>query len=411
VGRSALECSRYIRGVEASPAILRGRPRVLAFAGVFASVLCCFSAIGAVLPILPRYVHGPLGSGDVAVGVVVGVFAITAVVGRPIGGRLADSRGRRIVVIWGMLASALGGVLYLLPAGIGGLVLARLVLGVGDGWVFTAGATWIVDLAPANRRGQAIGIFGLSIWGGLATGPVLGEALYSAGGYDLVWGFAAVAPLVGAVLARRVGDPHVPITPAARGERGPLLPREVRMPGLALALANIGYGTVAGFLVLALSDRGIGHGAAAFTAFAAAVVVSRLILGRLPDRVGPQATASGAFVAEAAGLVLIGSAHAWWQAGLGAVVMGTGFSLLFPSVALIVMDRTGDAARGTAMGALTAFFDVGVGLGAPLAGAVAALAGYPAAFYVAAACAGAGALLGLTRPVAHVAHEAPATPA
>jgi len=397
--------------VEATHAIMRARPRVVAFVGIFASVLCCFAAIGAVLPILPRYVHGPLDSGDVAVGVVVGAFAFTAVIGRPIAGRLSDARGRRIIVIWGMLLSALGGALYLLPLGVPGLIFARLVLGVGDGWVFTAGATWIVDLAPPERRGQAIGIFGLSIWGGLAAGPVLGEALYGAGGYDLVWGFAAVAPLLGALLARRVPDPHVPLAPAPRHERGPLLPREVRLPGFALALANVGYGTVAGFLVLHLAHRGIGHGAAAFTAFACAVVLARLALGRLPDRIGPQRTATGAFVAETVGLVLIGAAQSWWMAGAGAVVMGAGFSLLFPSLALLVMDRTGDEARGTAMGAFTAFFDVGVGLGAPLAGAVAAVGGYPVAFYVAAGCAVSGALLGLARPARHTPHQVPATPA
>src|SRR4051812_6647717 len=144
----------------------------MAFAGVFTSVLCCFIAIGAVLPILPRYVHGPLASGDVAVGIVVGAFAFTAVIGRPVAGHLADARGRRIIVVCGMLLSALGGALYFLPLDVPGLVLARLVLGIGDGWVFTAAATWIVDLAPESRRGQAIGIFGTSIWGGLAIGPV-----------------------------------------------------------------------------------------------------------------------------------------------------------------------------------------------------------------------------------------------
>jgi MFS family permease len=310
-----------------------------------------------------------------------------------------------------MLLSALGGALYFLPLGVPGLVIARLVLGAGDGWVFTAGATWIVDLAPGSRRGQAIGIFGLSIWGGLAVGPVLGEALYSAGGYDLVWLFAAAAPLAGAAIARRVPDPHVPVAPAARHERGPLIPREVRRPGLALALANVGYGAVAGFLVLHLAKQDVGHGAAAFAAFAVAVVFARLALGRLPDRVGPQATATGAFLAETAGLVLIGAAQTWWVAGLGAVVMGLGFSLLFPSLALIVMDRTGEEGRGAAMGVFTAFFDVGVGLGAPLAGAVAALAGYPTAFYVAAGCAAAGALLGFRRPSSHAHHDAPAIPA
>src|SRR5258705_9295045 len=76
----------------------------VAFAGVFASCCLGFLAVGAVLPVLPRYVHGPLGSGDVAVGVVIGAFALAAIVTRPIAGRIADARGRRPVMFIGGLA-------------------------------------------------------------------------------------------------------------------------------------------------------------------------------------------------------------------------------------------------------------------------------------------------------------------
>lgn len=390
---------RYARSVEADAFVrLRERPQLAAFMGVFASVLFGFLAVGAVLPVLPRYVHGPLGAGDVAVGVVTGAFAFTAVVARPLGGRWADAGGRRLVVVVGLLLTAVGGALYLVPAGVPGLIAARLVLGVGDGWVFTAGATWIVDLSPEERRGQVIGLFGLAVWGGLSAGPVLGELLLSAGSYDAVFVFAALSPLAGALVAARTPDHHAATPPASRGGRGPLIPHAVRLPGLALALANVGYGTMAGFVVLHLSKRGIDHGAAAFTAFALSVVLTRLIAGRLPDTLGPQRTAFGAFLAETAGLVLLALAHTWVVAGLGAVVMGTGFSLLFPSLALIAVDRSDDERRGTAMGAFTAFFDLGVGVGAPLAGLAAAVAGYPAAFWTAAVCAALGALLGPARP-------------
>jgi predicted MFS family arabinose efflux permease len=65
--------------------------------------------------------------------------------------------------------------------------------------------------------------------------------------------------------------------------------------------------------------------------------------------------------------------------------MGAAFSLLNPSLMLIALGRVSQQARGAAMGTYTAFFDAGVGLGAPLAGLVAALAGYEAAFFFAAA--------------------------
>ena len=61
--------------------------------------------------------------------------------------------------------------------------------------------------------------------------------------------------------------------------------------------------------------------------------------------------------------------------------------MLFPSLALMVVNEVGEERRGAALGAFTAFFDIGVGLGGPLAGATASLAGYPAVFYLAAVAA------------------------
>ncbi len=64
--------------------------------------------------------------------------------------------------------------------------------------------------------------------------------------------------------------------------------------------------------------------------------------------------------------------------------MGAAFSLLYPSLSLIVVDRVPETRRGAALGTFTAFFDAGVGLGAPLAGIAAALTSYEGAFLFAA---------------------------
>ena len=391
------------------------------FAGVFSATLLCFLAIGAVLPILPRYVSEELDAGNVAVGVVVGAFAISALIGRPIGGRLADRRGRRTIHMAGMAICVVAGLLLFVPFGVPGLIFARLVVGLGDGWVFTAGVTWIVDLSPEARRGQAIGMFGLAIWGGLTFGSVLGEGAFSLGGYDAVWALAAITPLLGLLVARTVPEaaplrqpvneelaaaelgtaialprPAAPAVPPAVTGFERLVPREAWRPGAALALANIGYGTMAGFVVLLLDQQGIGHGATAFTVFAASVVSTRLVLGRLPDILGARRTALGAGLVQGIGLVAVGLAPSLPAALAAAALMGAGMSLLFPSLALLVVDRVPDERRGAAMGAFTAFFDLGVGLGAPFAGLVASLAGgeYAIAFYVAGACCVGGAVLG-----------------
>jgi MFS family permease len=361
------------------------RPGV-AFAGVFTVTFLGLVAVGAVLPVLPRYVHGPLDAGNVAVGVVVGSYAITGLLLRPVAGRLADHRGRKPTVLLGSILVALGGFMYLLPLGVAGLIAARLVLGAGEGAVFTASSAWVVDLAPPGRRGRIIGLYGLSVWAGLSIGPLIGQVLLNDCGYTWVWLFAGGAPLLGALVAARLPDPFHAMPHSEEADRR-LIAREAVRPGAALALAAIGYATIAAFVVLHLDARGIGHGATVFGAFATMVVLTRLIGGDLPDRVGPTRVATAAAIVEAGGLATIAFATSLPAALAGALAMGAAFSLLYPSLSLVVVGSVPDTRRGAALGTFTAFFDAGIGFGAPIAGAAAALSSYEGAFLMAAAIA------------------------
>jgi MFS family permease len=364
------------------------------FAGVFAVTFCGLVGVGSVLPVLPRYIHGPLDSGDVAVGVVIGAYAITGLLLRPVAGRFADTRGRKPTVLAGALLVALSGFLYLPSLGIAGLIVARLILGAGEGAVYTAGSAWIVDLAPEERRGRVLGLYGLAVWGGLSVGPLLGEVLLDVGSYDLVFVVAGALPVLGALIALAARDPFVPL---AHAEPHPLIAPEAVGPGFAVGLASFGYAAVATFIVLHLEARGVGHGATVFAAFAAMIVLTRIVFGDLPDRMGAAPVAIAATIGEALGLLLIAFAHSLPVALVGGVAMGAAFALLNPSLMLIALGRVSQQARGAAMGTYTAFFDAGVGLGAPIAGLVAALTNYEGAFIFAAVVCLASALLILAR--------------
>lgn len=368
------------------------------FVSLFVVTFCGLVAVGAVLPVLPRYVHGQLGYGDVTVGIAVGAYAVTGLLLRPVAGRLADRRGRKVTVLIGVVGLACGGLLYLPGLGLAGVILARFATGAGEGALYTASSTWIVDIAPVARRGRVLGLFGLAVWGGLAVGPLAGQLLLDHGGYTAVWIFAAAMPLLGALAALPVPDPFVPHESA---QPHPLIAPEAVGPGMAVALAAVGYATIAAFVVLLLEERGVGHGVLVFVAFGVAIVAARLLAGHLPDRLGAAPVAIVAALVEGAGLLTIGLAESLPVALLGGCAMGAAFSLVNPSLMLIALGRVTPAARGAAMGTYTAFFDAGVGLGAPLAGAAAALAGYEGAFVFAAAVAIGSALLSLTRLRGH----------
>ncbi len=143
-----------------APADTTIRTRDASIMAVFGAALVCFLAVGAVLPILPRYVHGPLGAGDLAVGVVIGAGAVTAIVSRPWAGRETDRRGRRDVLAAGATVMGVGGGLLFLPLDVPGLVAARLVVGIGEGAVFTA-AVVVATLWLVGAVGWSAGLLGL----------------------------------------------------------------------------------------------------------------------------------------------------------------------------------------------------------------------------------------------------------
>ena len=354
-----------------------------ALIGVFGGLFCGYVGLSAVIPVLPRFVREGFGAPDLAVGLAVTATGLAALVVRPIAGDVADRRGYRRVMQTGALIVTAGGVLYFLPIGLVGLIAVRLLLGVGEASLFTAGAAWTVSLTPHSRRGQLIGLYGVSMWFGISAGTFVGATLLRFG-YHAVWAFSAAAPLLGLLLISSVAAPASAARPSGGRD---LMLRPALLPGLALALAAAGYAGLAAFVVLHLQARGIPSGFIVLGTFSVVYAGTRLFIGHVPDQLGPRRVVTWCGIGEAVGLLIIAMAPNLPVALAGSVVMGVGFSLLHPSLALMVMNRTDRSKQGAALGAYTSFWDLGLGVWGPATGAVASSFGYPAVFVVGAACA------------------------
>ncbi|HEV3363285.1 MAG TPA: MFS transporter [Acidimicrobiia bacterium] len=218
------------------------------------------------------------------------------------------------------------------------LVGLRLLTGVGEACFLVAAMAAVSDLAPASRRGEALSLLSVGIYGGVALGPILGEHVLAASGFSAVWPVASAAAAITALAA--AGRETLPARPTAGGEVT-ILHRAALVPGLVLAASAW---SLAGFnALLALHARQVGLTRAGhvFTLFAAVVLGVRITGARIPDRVGPRPTARAALAATAAGMALMGA----WRTPTGLLV-GTAFfavgqSLAFPSLAALAVGRVG----------------------------------------------------------------------
>jgi MFS family permease len=374
------------------------------FGGIFFSLL----GVGASLATLPFFVLQHLHGSKVEVGVVVAAISVAAVVTRPVAGRLADLHGYKLLMVCGTVICTLAGVSYYGGVSVPVLVAVRILHGIGEGTVYTSGAAWLVGLCPAQRRGRVVGLYGIYMWLGITLGALFGTLAMHLIGFSGVWGLCVAVGIAafGCVIGKK--RPPRPEGPRARVS---LLPVSTIVPGVALSLAALGYAALAAFVALHMLTRGVANGIAAFNAFGFTYVGVRLFIGNVPDRLGPRPVAFWSALVEAVGLVIVALAPDLAVVIIGGLVMGAGLSLLFPSLALIVINRTDASQQGAALGAFTSFWDVGIAVGAPIAGAIASISSYPAIYYVMAGCAIASAVLARGIPERHVvpaAREAPA---
>jgi MFS family permease len=345
-----------------------------------------FLALGSLLPTLPKYVEDELGGNGVAVGLVVGSFAVSAALVRPWAGRFGDRYGRRVLLSGGALLVGLTTLAYTQVDAVAGLVALRLLTGIGEAAVFVGAATATQDMAPAHRRGEAASYFSVALYSGLALGPALGEHLADTSGYHRVWLVAGASCLVAAVLG--LGTPHTPVHDAPRPTS--LLHPAALGPGLVLMLGLIPFTGFAAFLAVYGPDIGLHDTGPVFFAYAGMILAIRLFGAKLPDRLGWQRASTIALGAVAFGGLVVAvwaSVAAVW---LAAVALGLGMSLLYPALFSAALEGVPDHERSQAVGTFSLFFDLAQGVGAPLLGVVVALSSERGAFAVSALVAGAG---------------------
>ncbi|HEX6534268.1 MAG TPA: MFS transporter [Gemmatimonadaceae bacterium] len=359
------------------------------------SVGFAYTAMGIVLTALPLHLRHALGAGDTMVGAIMGAQALVAVLMRPFGAAWAERRGYRLIMVLGAACLAAANAPYLVPRTVWLLGAARMVTGLGEAFVFTAGGAWVLALASAERRGRSIALFGLALWGGYTVGPLVGEMLAHRGGLAAAgMGGVAFAALSAAIALSLRG-----VRPAARTDESvPLFPRAVLRPGVTFALAALGYAALSTFAALHFAARGWGGGARPLVAFGVTFLLTRWLGAGLPDRMGSIRVAVGGALVEACGLLLFAAADTPWVALGGALVIGAGFALAYPALALVAVNAVPASHRGATLGAFTSFWDIALAVGAPLSGALTAWGGGGAPFVGGAVCAlaaaGLAALLG-----------------
>ncbi len=334
-----------------------------------------------VTPIMALFMIDTFSSGKDEVGLVMFAFAIAAIISRPFSGFLLDSQNRYIVYLLSFIFFTTSFLGYPIASSFMFLLLLRFYHGVTWGAVSTAGNTLAVDLISESRRGEGIGIFGLSMTVAMAIGPAIAMSMSPVMVYNKLFYASVAFCTFGLILALFIKSPKTqqrkkPFSFAS------LFNKQTFPIAINVMLTQIPYGGIISFAALYGREIGVLNSSMFFVILSAGILFSRVISGRIFDRAGPRNVMAAGISMVAIGLLSLGLFANSIGFHFTALILGVGFGIISPTFQAMANNKIEPAKRGAVNSTYLTFFDTGVGIGMLIFGVLFELVGYAQTFYL-----------------------------
>jgi len=236
-----------------------GGPAFRAVAMVCAATVFYFMGVGLLIPEVPRFLADSLHQGDSVVGASVAAFSVAAVLGRMPLVRVGDRLSPQSMLAGGAVMVAAGDLLVAVVPSLASVFVMRVLGGLGDALFYTAAMSAVVGAVRPEQVTRAVSGLTTCMFAGMLAGPVGGEAIRSAVGYQPVWWAAVLSSAVAA------GGAAAPA--ARRGTGAAALLAAAQALGLPvfilLAAGRLPAGGRTGAVAAVTAGYDIGYGAAA----------------------------------------------------------------------------------------------------------------------------------------------------
>jgi MFS family permease len=329
-------------------------------------------------------------------------FGITKACTNLFAGKLADSFGRRRVLLLGWLFAIPVPLMIMWAPSWGWVVAANALLGLNQGLCWTLTLLMKIDLAGRNRRGFSAGINETVGYGAVALAAYVGTEL--AFKYDqrsAPFYFMLIVALIGLVITilrvkdtqKHVDQEHIDET---NGEAKPTWSsvfarvsfKDRGLFGYLQAgfTRNLSDGMAWGLLVIMFKEALDGRSAGILASvMIGAFAVGQLVFGTASDRLGRKPFVVAGMFVLAAALATIASSDDYAAWLMGSLALGIGGSLMYPTAIAGLSDRMAPIWRASGLGVYRFWRDMGYAAGALSSGLIADAFGTHVAVYTIAA--------------------------
>ena len=331
------------------------------------------------------------------------VFGVTKAITNYVAGRFSDRIGRRHILIAGWLVAVPVPFLLMWAPTWSWVLVANGLLGISQGLTWSTTVIMKIDLVGPARRGLAMGLneFAgyIAVAGAAwATGWIAAHEGLRPQPFYLGVVFVAVGLAVSLLLVRETQS-HATLESRLRTDanhaRAPqgvfwhttVGDRNLSSISQAGLVNNLNDGVAWGLfpLLFAVANIGLEQIAALVAIYPATWGLVQLGTGALSDRIGRKWLIAAGMWTQAAGIAITALANMFGWFAVGAVLLGIGTAMVYPTLLAGIGDVAAPAWRASAIGVYRFWRDLGYAVGAVIAGIAADLLGLSGALWIAAA--------------------------
>ena len=320
---------------------------------IWTTVALDLVGFGIVVPILGRYAER-FGASGLQVGLMFASFSVAQMVFAPILGRISDKVGRKPVIVFSLIGTAVGSFVTGAAGALWVLFLGRILDGASGASVAVAQGA-VADIAPPEQRARLMGMLGAAFGVGFVVGPALG-GLAALGGPHVPFYLAGSIAAVNAVAAMIRLPETKPDTShiTEKSQRGSALSPALKRFALVGFLSMLGFaGFEATFSIWGEKQFGFTEGSASIVFVFVGVTLVAVqggLIGPLTQRLGSRKLLRIGLSLVAVGLLLLGVTTTWPMLFVALFLLSLGQGISGPSGSALVAELAPVERRGEAIG-------------------------------------------------------------
>jgi len=341
------------------------------------------------VPELPSFLTS-LGGEDYK-GLIIALFTLSAGLSRPFSGKLTDTIGRIPIMVIGTLVCVVCSLLYPLLTTVAGFLFLRFLHGFSTGFKPTASTAYAADIIPMERRGEGMGILGISMNVGASMFPPIGSYLVMEYDIDTMFYVSSFIALVSIGilmgLKETLEQPQKFKPSLLKISPDEIIEPTAIPPAIVAVLLYMCFGVLLTITpdqseFLGLSNKGL-----LFTSFTILSILSRAVAGKVSDHYGRVIVIKYAVILVVGSLILMGLANSPTTLLMASGCLGFSTGIASPAVFAWVIDVSPSNRLGRSMATVYIALEIGIGGGALLSAWLYAndSANFPLAFFVSAA--------------------------